>query len=130
MSPFFQRPSIGADVRAQQTVREGIGRRCRISDAALRHRGLLAHEHVTGCTRLPSRCESGARLRNPFNPYELALAAPREKIGREIRRVAVPFPQVGMFLWRVGIRLHHFPVEMPGGMAEHRQSDGQTDEER
>ena len=60
--------------------------------------------------RWPGSYESAARLRYPFNHYELALAAPREEIGREIRGVAVPFPQVGFFLWRVGIRLHHFPV--------------------
>ena len=87
---------------------------------------LLGHEHVTGSA--DCRVRSAARLR--FNHYELALAAPREEIGREIRSVAVSFPQVGVFLWRVGIRLHHFPVEMPGGMAEHRQNDGETDEER
>jgi hypothetical protein len=80
--------------------------------------------------RLPRSCESAARLRDPFNHYELALAAPREEIGREIRGVAVSFPQVGFFLWRVGIRLHHLPVQMPGGMTEHRQNDGETDEGR
>jgi hypothetical protein len=89
---------------------------------------LLGHEHVTGSADCRVRYESAARLR--FNHYELALAAPREEIGREICRVAVPFPQARLLLWRIGIRLHHLPVQMPGGMAEDRQNDGETDEER
>src|SRR5450631_55378 len=60
----------------------------------------------------------------------LALTAPREEIGREIRRIAGSFRRVGLFLRRIRIRLHHLPIKMPGGMTEHRQNDGETDEER
>src|SRR5439155_18715473 len=52
---------------------------------------------------------------DPFNRYGLALAAPWEEIGREIRGVAVSFPRVRLLLWRVGIRVHHFPVQILGG---------------
>src|SRR6267143_1752514 len=103
----------------QHTVREGIGGRRRISDGRLAHVKPHCAVPVAGATstywihRSPGRYESAARLRDPFNHYELALAAPREEIGREIRRVAVSFPLVGFLLWRVGIRLHHFPVQMP-----------------
>ena len=88
---------------------------------ALRRPSCWDDAHVT---------ESGDCRVDPFNHYELALAAPREEIGREIRRVAVSFPQASFFLWRVGIRLHHFAVQMPGGMTEHRQNHRETDEER
>src|SRR6476660_8792065 len=59
-----------------------------------------------------------------------ALTAPREERGREVCRIAVTFGRAGLFLWRVGVRLHHLPIKMPGGMTEHRQNDTETDEER
>src|SRR6202011_2491782 len=60
----------------------------------------------------------------------LALTAPGEERGREVRRIAMSFRRAGLFLWRIRIRLHHLPIKMPGGMTEHRQNDGETDEER
>src|SRR5260221_14710085 len=61
----------------------------------------------------------------------LALTAPREERGREIRRIAVSFRrQAGLFLPRIRVWLHHLPIKMPGGMTEHRQNDSETEEKR
>src|ERR1700676_4223296 len=60
----------------------------------------------------------------------LALTAPGEERGREVRRIAMSFRRAGLFLWRIRIWLHHLPIKMPGGMTEHRQNDSETDEER
>src|ERR1700730_15025452 len=44
------------------------------------------------------------------------LTAPGEERSREIRRIAVTERRAGLFLWRIGIRLHPLPIKMPGGM--------------
>src|SRR5882757_8522868 len=61
----------------------------------------------------------------------LALPAPWEQRGREVRRIAVSFlRRAGLLLWRIRIWLHHLAIDMPRGMTEHRQNDSETDEER
>jgi hypothetical protein len=40
------------------------------------------------------------------------------------------YRRAGLLLWGIRIRLHQLPIEMPGGMTEHRKNDSETDEER
>jgi len=64
-------------------------------------------------------------------PLLLALTAPREERGREIRSIAVSFSRrAGLFLRRIRVWLHHLPIKIPGGMTEYRQNDSEADEER
>src|ERR1700730_4193269 len=75
------------------------------------------------------------RRRIPAFPFAaatagLALTTPREERGREICRIAMTYRWAGLFLWGIRVRLHQLPIKMPGGMTEHRQNDGETDEER
>jgi hypothetical protein len=58
------------------------------------------------------------------------LTAPGEERSREIRRIAVTYRGAGLLLWGIRVGLHHLPIEMPGGMTEHRKNDGEPYEER
>jgi hypothetical protein len=58
------------------------------------------------------------------------LMAPGEERSREISRIAVTYRRAGLLLWGIRVRLHHLPIEMPGGMTEHWQNDGEPDEKR
>ena len=54
---------------------------------------------------------------------QLALTAPREERGREIRRIAMTLRRARRFFRGIRVRLHHLPIKMPGGMTEHGQND-------
>src|ERR1700737_5182701 len=95
-----------------------------------------AGSHRIGCFPQSSIAECGSY--GPDGPplrltslASLALTAPREERGREIRRIAVSFRRrAEVFLRRIRVWLHHLPIKMPGGMTEHRQNDSARDEER
>jgi hypothetical protein len=68
----------------------------------------------------PLDTKSAARSRVPISLL-LALTAPREERGREIRSIAVSFPRrAGLFLRGIWVWFHHLPIKIPGGMTEYR----------
>ena len=94
------------------------------------HRRPDLHPAEAVAPALDASADGRARSWAHISLLRLALTAPREENGREIRRVAVSLRRAGLFLRRIGIRLHHFPIKVPGGMTEHGQNDSQTNEER
>src|SRR6516164_7190092 len=66
-----------------------------------------------------------------FSLLQLTLTAPWKEVGREIRRIAVTFLwRARSFSYGIRVRFHRPPIQMPGGMTEHRKNDGETDKER
>src|SRR5262249_16385082 len=66
---------------------------------------------------------SSARSRVLRLVLQLPLTAPREEVGREIRRIAVPFlRRARSFPYSIRVSIHRPPIEMPGGVTQHRQN--------
>src|SRR6516164_4883370 len=88
-------------------------------------------DFTPACGLIVSRAEIRGLSRVLVPLLQLPLTAPREEVGREICRIAVPFfRRLRSFLDRIGVRLQRPPIQMPRGMTEHWQNDRETDEER